>query len=242
MALPWAERKRLATLLKESRPLTERIAGSERKPIPTAPPSVIDREIQRLEKEKEFRRLSKMDAESRRLLVLKELRDRTPEQPKPPHPRIEKIEAILDRIVQDPAREFHEFEFGQLVLAQHAEGMDEAEADRLWKALQQQEAGYLSSKRQAAIEKQTALINELRQLDIDLGEVADVAPPNSFFVLHRVIPTHGYDLGVRLTPQEFQEIEAAAGDESAESAVVQKHLDKVNTYLAAVEAENAGGS
>lgn len=242
MALTNAERRQKAALLKDSRPLPDKVAAAQRKPIPLAPASTIDAEISRLEKQRYEAKLAKMDPESRRLTVLKEIRDREPVEPGKPHPRITKIEGLIDSIVSNPDRELADYELAVLVLAQHQPGMSPEAADQLWRELVDQESGYLNQKRQAAIDKQTALIQELQSIDVGLAGIVDTpaAPPNGYAVL-RAIPQYGHQYGVTVSPQEFAEIEAASGNAEAEQAVAQRFAARINQYVAAVGAEQNAG-
>ena len=237
MGLTNAERRQKAALLKDSRALPDKVAAAQRKPIALAPPSSIDREIARLERDKEFRRLAKMDPESRRLETLRSIRDKEPLEPGKPHPRIEKIEALLDAIVSDPTRELGDYELCVLALGQHQNGMCPEIADQLWRELVDQETNFLNTKRQAAIDQQSALIEQLQAIDTSLLGIADAPPPNGYAILSRAIPQYGNQYGVGVSPQEYSEIAAAEGNAEAEQAVAAKYAAKVSQYLTAVEAD-----
>lgn len=236
-----AERKAKAALLKDSRQLSDKVAAAQRKPIALAPPNVIDTEIARLERDKEFRRLSRMDPESRRLETLRNIRDREPVEVGKPHPRISKIETLLDAIVSNPERELADYELAVLCLAQHQPGMSTEVADQLWRELQDSETGYLNAKRQAAIDRQSALIQELQAIDVGLAGIADVPAPGHYAILSNSLnSSFGHGLGVSLNAVDHAEVLAAAGNPEAEALMVAKHQERITTYLAAVEADSVG--
>ena len=230
------ERKAKAALLRDSRQLSEKVAAAQRRPIALAPPSPIDTEIARLEKSRYEAKLAKMDAESRRLAMLREIRDREPVEPGKPHPRIAKIESILDSIVSDPTRELGDYELCVLAFGQHQPGMCPEIADQLWRELQDQETKFLNTKRQAAIDRQSQLIEELQQIDVGLTQIADAPPPNGYAILSRAIPQYGSEYGVGVSPAEYSEIMAAEGNAEAEQAVAAKYAAKIETYMGAVNA------
>lgn len=240
MALTNQERKAKAALLKDSRQRPDKVAAAQRKPEPIAPPNPIDAEIARLEKSRYEAKLAKMDPESRRLTILKEMRDREPVEPGKPHPRIPKIEALIDAIVSNPERELADYELAVLVLAQHQPGMSPEAADALWRELVDAESGYLNAKRQAVVDRHSALIEELQSIDADLIGIADAPPPNSYAILSRAIPQYGSQYGVGVSPAEYSEIMAVEGNAEAEQAVAAKYAARITTYLAAVEADSAG--
>ena len=237
MGLTNQERRQKAELLKDSRALPDKIAAAQRRPIQIAPPNPIDAEIARLEKSRYEAKLAKMDAESRRLTVLKEIRDREPVEAGRPHPRIARIEALIDSIVENPERELGDYELAVLVLAQHQPGMSLEVADQLWRELQEQESNYLTGKRAAAIEKQSALLAELAELDMGLAEIADKPAPEHYAILANALNSSlGLQLGVALNVADRSEVLAAQGDPEAEQAVAMKHAAKIQTYLEAVNA------
>ena len=226
-----------ANRLQDSRTVSEK-AAQQFKVIPAPGPGALETEAARLRQSIRDQKAMKMTPEQRRLAVLDEIMNREPVEPGKPHPRLRKIETLIEKIVDDPNREYGDYQLARYVWEQHQPGADLGAADDAWNLLVQRQQAYLHTQVQQRLERRSALEAELQQLDSEAGELA----PTQGLIEKRIALLHGFanhsgqPLPQGMTVDDVVNARNAleAGDSSAAAGLISRASETIDNWEATI--------
>lgn len=215
-------------VLNDSRDSLQRARDMSRKPVPAAGETWADRERAKLAKDKREAKLAKLSRNERLLAVMDEIAEREITEASE-HPRLEAVLAIRDRIRFDPSREQAALDFANLVMDQHAAGMDANVAAEMFEQLVAQEELHINTLRSDKLGRQQALLAELAALDVESATLP--SDSNRFRLLQAAAQR-----GLPMAEGDHDALAAADANPVLQSALVGKYAPQIDAYAAEVAA------
>lgn len=236
----WSEILRKASSLQDNRTAGER-AAAMRNLVPVAGPDPVEQEAARLRQVVRDEKRSKMTPAQRQLAAAEdylERRDAPPAEPDKPSPKQAKVQALIEKIVNDPTRPRADYEAAMQVYEQLGPGMDHAVGAEWFDELAQQQQKYLLAKQGELVRQRQALQQQAEQLTAQMGEFV----PSASLVEKRIGLLNGYidNSGQPLPPGISRESVVAArealaaGDSSAAVDLITQAASTIDSWEASI--------